>query len=159
MKSFQISSRPGCCGGVNPFGHYTLFIIESRSQACGNGFFSNFIWPFHPFSLPLHCQLFGTMRTRAEYIDILSLHAGELRSRYGISSMRLFGSVMRNGYKEGSDVDFFVTMPLQFLNYIAASQYLKSLLSCDVDLKASHNRIRPFFRKQIEQDGIDIYNC
>ena len=99
------------------------------------------------------------MRTRAEYIDILSSHAGELCSQYGISSMRLFGSVMRNGYKEGSDVDFFVTMPLQFLNYIAASQYLKSLLSCDVDLKASHNRIRPLFRKQIEQDGIDIYNC
>ena len=57
------------------------------------------------------------MRTRAEYIDILSSHAGELRSQYGISSMRLFGSIARN------------------------------------------SQIRPFFRKQIEQDGIDIYTA
>jgi len=99
------------------------------------------------------------MRTRAEYIDILSSHASELRSRYGISSMRLFGSVARNSHKEGSDVDLFVTMPPKFYNYIAASQYLKTLLGCDVDLIASHNHIRPFFRKQIEQDGIDIYTA
>ncbi|MBR0259460.1 MAG: nucleotidyltransferase domain-containing protein [Prevotella sp.] len=69
------------------------------------------------------------MITRAECIDILSSHADELRSRYGISSMRLFGSVARNSHKEGSDVD----------------------------LIANHRHIRPFFKKQIEQDGIDIY--
>ena len=80
------------------------------------------------------------MITRAECIDILSSHADELRSRYGISSMRLFGSV-----------------PPKFYNYIEASQYLKGLLGCDVDLIANHRHIRPFFKKQIEQDGIDIY--
>ena len=97
------------------------------------------------------------MITRAECIDILSSHADELRSRYGISSMRLFGSVARNSHKEGSDVDLFVTMPPKFFNYIEASQYLKGLLGCDVDLIANHSHIRPFFKKQIEQDGIDIY--
>ncbi len=97
------------------------------------------------------------MITRAKCIEILSSHADELRSRYGISSMRLFGSVARNSHKEGSDVDLFVTMPPKFYNYIAASQYLKGLLGCDVDLIANHRHIRPFFKKQIEQDGIDIY--
>lgn len=99
------------------------------------------------------------MRTQAEFIDILSSHAEELRSRYGISSMRLFGSVARNAHREGSDVDLFVTMPPKFYNYIAASQYLKALLGCEVDLIASHKNIRPFFKKQIEQDGIDIYTA
>ena len=47
----------------------------------------------------------------------------------------------------------------QFFNYIEASQYLKSLLGCDVDLIANHRHIRPFFKKQIEQDGIDIYTA
>ena len=96
------------------------------------------------------------MITRAECIDILSSHADELRSRYGISSMRLFGSVARNSHKEGSNVDLFVTMPPKFYNYIEASQYLKSLLGCDVDLIANHRHIRPFFKKQIEQDGIEL---
>ena len=71
--------------------------------------------------------------------------------------MRLFGSVARDSHKEGSDVDLFVTMPPKFYNYIEASQYLKGLLGCEVDLIANHRHIRPFFKKQIEQDGIDIF--
>ena len=97
------------------------------------------------------------MITRAECIEILNAHADELRTRYGITSMRLFGSVARDSNKDGSDVDLFVTMPPKFYNYIAASQYLKHLLGCDVDLIAKHSHIRPFFKKQIDQDGIDIY--
>ena len=99
------------------------------------------------------------MITRAECIDILSSHASELRSRYGISSMRLFGSVARNSHKEGSDVDLFVTMPPKFFNYIEASHYMKSLRGCVVDLIVNHRHIRPFYKKQIEQDGIDIYTA
>ena len=54
---------------------------------------------------PYLCNVkwYKAMITRAECIDILSSHASELRSRYGISSMRLFGSVARNSHKEGSD--------------------------------------------------------
>ena len=55
------------------------------------------------------------MITRAECIDILSSHASELRSRYGISSMRLFGSVARNSHKEGSDVDLLIFEELAWL--------------------------------------------
>ncbi len=54
------------------------------------------------------------MITRAKCIDILSSHADELRSRYGISSMRLLGSVVSYSHKEGNDVDLFVTMPSRF---------------------------------------------
>ena len=51
------------------------------------------------------------MRTRQEYVDIIKSHADELRSRFGITSLLLFGSVARNEHHEGSDVDLFVTMP------------------------------------------------
>ena len=96
------------------------------------------------------------LRTRKEYIDTLKAHAPELQSRFGISTMRLFGSVARNEHKEGSDVDLFVTMPPQFYNHIAAAQYLEELLGCSVDLIRDHSNLRPFFRAQIEQDGINI---
>ena len=97
-----------------------------------------------------------TMRTRQEYVDIIKAHAEELQSRFGITSMRLFGSIARNEHREESDVDLFVTMPPKMMNYIAAAQYLEELLGKNVDLIQDHRHLRPFFRKQIERDGIIV---
>ena len=97
------------------------------------------------------------MKTRAEYIDLLRIHAPELKARFGITSMRIFGSVARDEHHSNSDVDLFVTMPPVFYKYIEASQYLEELLGCGVDLIQDHKNIRPFFRNQIEQDGIDVF--
>ena len=72
--------------------------------------------------------------------------------------MRMFGSVARNEHKEDSDIDLFVTMPSKFFNYIAASQYLEEILGCGVDLISNHRNIRPFFKQQIKQDGVDIFS-
>lgn len=103
------------------------------------------------------------MKSRNEYIDIIKAHADDLRCRFGITSVRLFGSVARGEQHEESDVDLFVTMPPKFYNYIAASQYLSELLGCGVDLIRDNDKIRPFFRKQIENEGVDIFtsaaNC
>ena len=99
------------------------------------------------------------MRTTEEYIELLVAHAEELQIRFGITSMRLFGSVARGDHHEGSDVDIFVTMPPKFFNYIEAAQYLEQLLGCHVDLISDHKNLRPFFKKQIEQDGINIFTA
>ena len=102
-------------------------------------------------------QKYKSMKTRSEYIQIIRAHAPELQSRFGIQSMSLFGSVARNEQHEGSDVDLFVKMPPKFFNYIEASEYLRNILECDVDLISDHRNLRPFFRKQIERDGINIF--
>ena len=102
-------------------------------------------------------KLLKTMRTRQEYIDIIRAHANELQSRFGITSMRLFGSVARNEHRDGSDIDIFVSMPPKLYNHIAAAQYLENMLGCSVDLIQDHKNMRPFFKKQIERDGIDIF--
>ncbi len=99
------------------------------------------------------------MRTSQEYIDIIRSHSTELRQQFGITSMRLFGSVARNEHHEGSDVDIYVTMPPKFLNYIQAAQYLEDFLGCAVDLICDHKNLRPFFKEQIERDGIDIFTA
>ena len=99
------------------------------------------------------------MRTSQEYIDIIRSHSAELRQQFGITSMRLFGSVARNEHREGSDVDIYVTMPPKFFNYIQAAQYLEELLGCSVDLISDHKNLRPFFKEQIERDGIDIFTA
>lgn len=101
----------------------------------------------------------GNMRTLQEYIELIRAHQSELQERFGITSMRLFGSVARGEQREGSDVDLFVTMPPKMFNYILAAQYLEQLLGCSVDLIRDHNNLRPFFRQQIERDGIIIFTA
>lgn len=99
------------------------------------------------------------IRNSHEYIDIIRSHSTELQQQFGITSMRLFGSVARNEHREGSDVDIYVTMPPKFFNYIQAAQYLEELLGCSVDLISDHKNLRPFFKEQIERDGIDIFTA
>ena len=96
------------------------------------------------------------MKTMQEYIELIKSHSSELHDQFGITSMCLFGSVARNEHREGSDIDLFVTMPPKFYNYILAAQYLEELL-CSVDLIQDNRNIRPFFRQQIEHDGVNIF--
>ena len=98
----------------------------------------------------------GTMKTRSEYIELIKSHTDELKRRFGITSLSIFGSVARDEHREGSDVDIYVTMPPKFYNHVAAAMYLEELLESKVDLIQEHRGIRPFFRKQIETDGIRI---
>lgn len=50
------------------------------------------------------------MKTTEDYINILSSHASEIKSNYGVKSLSLFGSVARNEQQSDSDVDVFVDM-------------------------------------------------
>ena len=97
------------------------------------------------------------MKTRGEYIELIKSHAEELQKQFGITSMRLFGSVARNEHHEGSDVDLYVVMPQKFYNHVAAALYLEELLGTRIDLIQEHRNLRPFFRKQIENDGIIVF--
>lgn len=116
-----------------------------------------------PLSLPFQQKAVSLqrrsviMKTSKEYIEMIRQHEVELRQRFGISSMFLFGSVARDEHHQGSDIDLFVTMPPKLFNHILAAQYLEELLGCPVDLIQDHKHLRPFFRDQITQDGINVF--
>ncbi len=97
------------------------------------------------------------MRTREEYIDILRSHSNELRNKFGISYMRMFGSVAKDFHHKGSDVDLFVVMPAKAYTLCAAADYLESILGVSVDLIRKHDNMRPFFLNQINKYGVDIF--
>ena len=96
------------------------------------------------------------MKTRNEILHLLSIYKPTAESKYGLTRIGIFGSVARDEHREGSDVDIYVTMPPKFYNHVAAAMYLEELLESKVDLIQEHRGIRPFFRKQIETDGIRI---
>lgn len=97
------------------------------------------------------------MKSQSYYINLLRDNSEKLHNDFGITFMRLFGSVAKNKHNENSDVDLFVKMPPVFYNAIAAAQFLEELLGCKVDLICDHDNLNPFFRKQIDKYGIDIF--
>ena len=53
------------------------------------------------------------MKTREEYIALITSHPEELQNTYGITSLRRFGAEARNPHHDGSDLDIYVC-PLSF---------------------------------------------
>ena len=96
------------------------------------------------------------MRTANEYIDLISAHADELRSQFGIRSLRLFGSVSRGEQREDSDVDICVDMEPSLYLLVRLKRFLEQLLQCSVDVVRMHRHINPYLLENIERDGIYI---
>ncbi len=85
-------------------------------------------------------------------------HAEELRTQFGVSSLRLFGSVARNQHTETSDVDVCVDMPPRLFKLVGLGSYLEELLGCHVDVVRNHSNMNKFLRKEIDNDGIYVFN-
>lgn len=98
------------------------------------------------------------MKTRTEYIDQLKACVSVLRTRFGVSSLRLFGSVARNEQTENSDIDVCVEMNPNLFQRIQLKQYLEEQLGCPVDVIRIHKNMNDLLKSQIEKDGIYIFS-
>ena len=96
------------------------------------------------------------MRTAKDYIDLISDHAEELRSQFGIRSLRLFGSVSRGEQREDSDVDICVDMEPSLYLMVRLKRFLEQLLQGTVDIVRLHRHINPNLLEDIERDGIYV---
>ena len=96
------------------------------------------------------------MRTAKEFIDLISAHADELRSQFGIRTLRLFGSVSRGEQREDSDVDICVDMEPSLYLLVRLKRFLEQLLQCTVDVVRMHRHINPYLLENIERDGIYV---
>ena len=94
------------------------------------------------------------MKTREEYIALIASHAEELQNTFGITSLRLFGSVARNEHHEGSDVDVFVEMPPKFFLVVRLKAYLEELLETLLILSGSISISIPFCSKRLRKMGL-----
>lgn len=96
------------------------------------------------------------MKTREEYIDLIKSCADTLHHRFGVSSLRLFGSVAREEQHLNSDVDICVEMAPKLYLLVELGMYLEDLFGCHVDVVRMHRNMNTFLRKEIEKDGICI---
>ncbi|MFZ3136579.1 MAG: nucleotidyltransferase family protein [Thermodesulfovibrionales bacterium] len=86
---------------------------------------------------------------------ILAEHRDELREKYGITEIGIFGSYVRGEQKRRSDLDILVEFnkPIGFFEWIDAEEYITKLLKTKVDLVPRKN-IRPELREIILREVV-----
>lgn len=90
-------------------------------------------------------------------ISLLKPHKDELKARFGVRSLALFGSVSRNTATATSDIDILVDFdgPATSARYYGLQFFLEDTLGHTVDLvttKALRAELRPY----IERDAINV---
>jgi predicted nucleotidyltransferase len=88
--------------------------------------------------------------------DHLIAQKPELVKRYNISSLGLFGSVVRDDFRPSSDIDIIVSFSAPIgIEFIDLADDLERLLHRKVDL-VSRNGIKDKYFKAIESDIVYV---
>jgi uncharacterized protein len=90
--------------------------------------------------------------------DIMATLQGQMvRSRFGIKSLFLFGSVARNEATQESDLDFVVDFDgtITFDRYMDLKIFLEDLFGKKIDL-AIEDSLKPQIRQKILEEAIDV---
>jgi len=87
----------------------------------------------------------------------LSGKAEEIRRRFSVKTLSIFGSAARGEMADGSDVDILVTFDQKasFDLFMDLKFYLEELLGTSVDL-VTDKALRPQVRQAIEGEIIDV---
>ena len=94
---------------------------------------------------------------RRAILDRLKAEFPGLRTKYGVKSVAVFGSIARGDDHEGSDVDVLVTSegPATFRGFMGLKLDLEDLFGRRVDL-GTPATIRPEIRANVAKDLIHV---
>jgi len=94
---------------------------------------------------------------RDAVIDILKDKNAELKKKYGVKSLSLFGSMARDEATPASDVDLIVefSRPIGYFGLFALQDHLEKLLGCSVDL-GTLNSLKPRIRERVMGELIHV---
>ena len=91
--------------------------------------------------------------TKKEILDFLHSHKAEMHKRFGLVSIGLFGSYVRNEAHENSDIDLAVEIESdnRFRSFFGLKNYLEESLHRKVDL-GIESSIKPVVRQSIQKE-------
>jgi len=99
------------------------------------------------------------MKTLKEIKGALAKHKEELRQKYKIREIGIFGSYVRAEQKKKSDVDVLVefeeSADLSLLDFIRLENYLSKVLGAKVDLVEKHT-LKPRIGKHILKEVVNV---
>jgi len=95
-------------------------------------------------------------KTREEIINLLSENKIQLKDRFKVSRLALFGSYARGDQQPDSDVDILVDVdPSVGLEFVLLAEQIEQLIGLPVEL-VSRRAIKPSHMKYIEPDLIYV---
>jgi len=94
------------------------------------------------------------MKTLEEIKNILVKHKPELKQKYKVKKIGIFGSCVRKE-KKINDIDILVEFeePIGFFQFMDLEEYLEKLLSAKVDL-VSKKALKPYIGKHILEETV-----
>ncbi|RMF43796.1 MAG: DNA polymerase subunit beta [Deltaproteobacteria bacterium] len=94
---------------------------------------------------------------RERVLDILARSKPDLKARFGVTRLALFGSTARDTAASTSDVDILVDFdgPATSRRFFGVQFYLEDILGCPVDL-VTEKALRPELRPYIEQEQVKV---
>lgn len=88
-----------------------------------------------------------------DILNVLSEHGPEIKARFGVGWLALFGSTARGDAGPDSDLDILVEFRLPtFRNYMGLHRYLEGLLDRPVDL-VSGAALRPPMKQEVLREA------
>lgn len=90
-------------------------------------------------------------------IALLIQHKPLLMQRYGVTSLALFGSTVRDTARNDSDIDILVAFdgPATSTRYFGVQFFLEDLFNRPVDL-VTEKALRPELRPFIEREAVHV---
>jgi len=97
------------------------------------------------------------MRSLEDIQTILRKQLPELRERYGVKSLRIFGSYARGEQTPESDVDILVEFDRKpgLLKFVNLEAYLSELLGVEVQL-TTMEALREEFRDTVVREAVEV---
>jgi uncharacterized protein len=95
---------------------------------------------------------------RQQVVQLLQTHRHELAERFGVHSLALFGSVVRDEATATSDVDLLVEFarPTGYFGLAALQAYLTHLLDQPVDVGTLRS-LKPRIRRPVEAELLHVF--
>jgi predicted nucleotidyltransferase len=89
--------------------------------------------------------------------EILAMHRDELRERFKVKEIGVFGSYVRGEEKEGSDIDILVEFdePVGLISFVGLKNHLSDLSGVEVDL-VMKSALKPRIGKRILNEVIYV---
>ena len=94
---------------------------------------------------------------KEKIINIVAEHKQELKDKFGVEKIGLFGSYARGEEKDDSDIDFVVELSKPDLFcLIGVKFFLQDILNSKVDIVRYREKMNEFLRKRILSDAIYV---
>lgn len=95
--------------------------------------------------------------TRRKIENILRKHKQELKKRFKLKEIGIFGSFVKDEQKKRSDIDILVEFekPIGLFEFMDLEEYLMKILGAKVDL-VSKKALKPRIGKHILQEVVYI---